>query len=75
MYCRDKVSNMIALIGLNNIDDLRDVEKRTITKADIHEGFTSTAVRDENDIAIATLNAPLTFNDRIKPVCLPQPGK
>ncbi|XP_077900802.1 transmembrane protease serine 2 isoform X1 [Ictidomys tridecemlineatus] len=27
-----------------------------------------------NDVALMKLQAPLTFNDRVKPVCLPNPG-
>nr|XP_034828510.1 plasminogen-like [Maniola hyperantus] len=71
----DNPSNMVVLIGLNNMDDLSGVEERTISQAVIHEGFTSTAVRDENDIAIATLNEPVPFNRNITPICLPQPGQ
>lgn len=65
---------MEVLIGLDNLDDLKSVEKRNISNVVIHELFTSTAVRDENDIAIATLNLPVVFNDNIVPICLPKPG-
>lgn len=66
---------MIVLIGLDNMDDLSDVEKRSISSVAIHEQFTSTALRDENDIAIATLNESVPFGDTIIPICLPNPGK
>lgn len=66
---------MIALLGLDNLDDLRNVEQRTISNAIIHQDFASTAVRDENDIAIARLSSPVQFNSIIIPVCLPMPGK
>lgn len=66
---------MIALIGLDNLDDLRNVEKRSISDVIIHKDFKSTAVRDENDIAIAKLNSPVRFSSTIIPVCLPMPGK
>ena len=65
---------MEVLIGLDNLDDLKSVEKRNISQVVIHEFFTSTAVRDENDIAIATLDQPVVFSDKIVPICLPQPG-
>lgn len=71
----DDFNAMKVLIGLDNLDDLSNVEKRTISQVVIHEGFTSTAVRDENDIAIATLNKPVVFSDLIVPICLPQPGE
>lgn len=66
---------MVVLIGLDNLDNLREVEKRNISSVEIHERFTSTAVRDENDIAIATLKTPVEFSDTIVPICLPKPGK
>lgn len=65
---------MEVLIGLDNLDDLKNVEKRNISNVVIHEMFTSTAVRDENDIAIATLDKPVVFSETIVPICLPQPG-
>lgn len=65
---------MHVLIGLDNLDNLADVAQRNISDVVIHEGFTSTAVRDENDIAIATLNEPVQFSSTIVPICLPLPG-
>lgn len=66
---------MQVLIGLDNLDDLKGVEERKITDVVIHENFTSTAVRDENDIAVAMLNRPVEFSKTIIPICLPQQGK
>nr|BAH24266.1 serine protease like protein [Cephonodes hylas] len=67
----DDFKTMKVLIGLDTLDNLTGVEKRTISNVEIHERFTSTAVRDENDIAIATLNKPVEFSDTIIPICLP----
>lgn len=66
---------MKVYIGLDDLEDMNNVEVRNISNVVIHEQFTSTAVRDENDIAIATLNKPVTFSDTIVPICLPSPGK
>ncbi|CAH2085626.1 unnamed protein product [Euphydryas editha] len=63
---------MRALIGLDSMDDLSNVEERAISKVIIHENFKSTAVRDENDIAIATINRPVAFSKTIRPICLPE---
>ncbi|XP_045496319.1 transmembrane protease serine 11D-like isoform X1 [Colias croceus] len=71
----DNISEMLVLIGLDNLDDMMNVEKRNISAVKIHERFTSTAVRDENDIAVATLDAPVQFSDTIVPICLPKPGQ
>ncbi|XP_068625107.1 transmembrane protease serine 9-like [Battus philenor] len=71
----DNIKDMVVLLGLDNMDDLSGVEKRSITKAVIHEQFSSTALRDENDIAIATLNSSVNFGDTILPICLPTPGQ
>ncbi|CAG4982515.1 unnamed protein product [Parnassius apollo] len=71
----DNIKNMIVLIGLDNMYDLSDVELRNISKVVIHEQFSSTAMRDENDIAIATLNEPVAFSATIAPICLPRPGQ
>ncbi|KAJ8718939.1 hypothetical protein PYW07_016495 [Mythimna separata] len=71
----DNFLTMEVFIGLDNLDDLKNVEKRNISNVVIHELFTSTAVRDENDIAIATLHQPVVFNDNIVPICLPNPGE
>ncbi|KAJ2947406.1 hypothetical protein O0L34_g17185 [Tuta absoluta] len=71
----DNFTTMEALLGLDNFDDLRNVAKRTFIDVMIHEKFTSTAVRDENDIAIATLDKPVVFSETIVPVCLPQRGQ
>lgn len=73
-FYRDNFKSMEVLIGLDNMDDLNHVEKRNISSVVIHEAFTSTAVRDENDIAIATLNVPVEFSETIVPICLPLPG-
>ncbi|XP_060802301.1 tryptase [Amyelois transitella] len=62
---------MKVLIGLDDLDKLDNVTTRSISKVVIHEKFTSTAVRDENDIAIATLNESVVFSPLIIPVCLP----
>ncbi|KAJ0177716.1 hypothetical protein K1T71_006589 [Dendrolimus kikuchii] len=71
----DNIRNMEVLLGLDNIDDRRAVTRRNISRAVIHEQFTTTAVRDENDIAIATMDIPVRFSDTVLPICLPQPGK
>ncbi|KPJ14532.1 Transmembrane protease serine 9 [Papilio machaon] len=70
----DSIRDMMVLLGLDNMDDLSNVEKRNISSVVIHEQFSSTALRDENDIAIATLNAPVPFGETIAPICLPNPG-
>nr|BAL04888.1 serine protease like protein [Antheraea yamamai] len=69
----DDINSMKVLIGLDTFEDLRNVEERSISKAVIHEKFSSTAVRDENDIAVATLNRPVVFSNTILPICLPKP--
>nr|BAP76070.1 serine protease like protein [Aglia japonica] len=69
----DDFTSMKVLIGLDNLEDLNKVEQRSISNVIIHEQFTSTAVRDENDIAVATLNQPVVFSENIVPICLPQP--
>lgn len=66
---------MIVYIGLDDLDNTDNVEIRNITETVIHDHFVSTAVRDEYDIAIATLNKPVRFSDFIVPICLPKPGK
>nr|BAL04889.1 serine protease like protein [Samia cynthia pryeri] len=71
----DDFKTMKVLIGLDDFNDLKDVEERTISKVIIHENFSSTAVRDENDIAVATLNKPVAFTSTIVPICLPEPGE
>ncbi|CAB3235477.1 unnamed protein product [Arctia plantaginis] len=71
----DNFKLMEVLIGLDNMEDLKNVEKRNISSVVIHEAFTSTAVRDENDIAIATLKTPVRFNENIIPICLPEVGE
>lgn len=72
---RDNIKTMKVLIGLDNLDNLQEVEKRNISNVVIHEGFKSTAVRDENDISVATLSSPVVFSASIVPICLPQPGE
>ncbi|XP_063827540.1 clotting factor G beta subunit-like [Ostrinia nubilalis] len=71
----DNFKTMQVLIGLDNLDNLNNVAHRNISDVVIHEGFTSTAVRDENDIAVATLNEPVEFGQTIVPICLPTPGQ
>lgn len=71
----DNFKVMKVLIGLDNIDDMTNVETRNISSVVIHEAFTSTAVRDENDIAIVKLDAPVQFGDSIVPICLPEPNE
>ncbi|XP_052748519.1 prostasin-like [Galleria mellonella] len=71
----DNFNTMKVLIGLDNLDKLNGVVQRNISNVIIHEAFTSTAVRDENDIAIVTLNSPVLFGDTIVPICLPKPGQ
>nr|BAM34530.1 serine protease like protein [Actias artemis] len=71
----DDFRSMQVLIGLDNLDDLKDVEERKITDVVIHENFTSNAVRDENDIAVVTINEPVEFSKTIIPICLPQQGE
>lgn len=66
---------METLIGLDTFDDLSNVARRRIINVVIHEDFTTTPVRDENDIAIATLNEPVLFSETIVPVCLPEKSK
>lgn len=65
---------MEVLVGLDDLDKLQNVVKRKISSVVIHEDFTSTQTRDENDIAIATLNETVKFNNMIVPICLPKPG-
>nr|XP_026485598.1 transmembrane protease serine 9-like [Vanessa tameamea] len=71
----DDVKLLTVLMGLDNLEHLEDVEKRSILKTVIHKDFTTTAVRDENDIAIATINKPVKFSKIIIPICLPDSGQ
>lgn len=66
---------MVALIGLDSLSERTNVEERYLSKVIIHENFKSTAVRDENDIAVATLDRPVAFNSIVRPICLPESGK
>lgn len=66
---------MEVFIGLDTFEDLNNVAKRRISDVKIHEDFTSSPVRDENDIAIATLNKAVKFSDVIVPICLPKKGQ
>lgn len=75
IHFRDTIKGMEVLLGLDDIDDRRTVTKRNISNVVIHEQFTTTAVRDENDIAIATIDRPVQFNDKMLPICLPNPGE
>ncbi|XP_012549560.1 male reproductive organ serine protease 2 isoform X1 [Bombyx mori] len=70
----DEPKIMRVLLGLDHLDNMTGVEIRTISNVKIHEHFTSTALRDEHDIAIVTLNKPVFFGDNIIPICLPSPG-
>lgn len=72
---RDNFTTMETLIGLDTFDDLSNVARRRIINVIIHEDFTTTPVRDENDIAIATLNEPVMFSETIVPICLPEKSK
>lgn len=75
LFFRDDYTQLEVLLGLDKFDDLSNVQRREISDVVIHENFTSTSVRDENDIAIATLDKVVPFGDTIIPVCLPKPGK
>ncbi|KAG7309976.1 hypothetical protein JYU34_004499 [Plutella xylostella] len=71
----DNFKSMEVLLGLHEMYEREDVQKRSISNVVIHEDFTSTSVRDENDIAIATLSEPVEFRDTISTICLPKPGQ
>ncbi|XP_052739992.1 plasminogen [Bicyclus anynana] len=71
----DKLNNLVVKIGLDRVNDQTNVETRSVSHSVIHERFHSTPVRDENDIAIATLDHPVRFNKYITPICLPQSGE
>jgi len=56
---------------LSNQDDASYVEA-LVQKVHVHERYSRLVL--QNDIAILKLTKPITFNERIKPVCLPNPG-
>lgn len=61
--------------GLDNLVKLDGAVKRLLSDVIVHENFTSTEVRDDNDIAIGILDSPVLFGDTIIPICLPKPRK
>lgn len=71
----DDKDKMVALIGLDSLSERTNVEERYLSKVIIHENFKSTAVRDENDIAVATFDRPVAFNSIVRPICLPESGQ
>lgn len=58
------------VLGLQDLAILNPNQvRRGVRKAVKHSGYTSSGVH--NDIALLHLGSPITFNDYIRPVCLP----
>ncbi|XP_073952519.1 trypsin-1-like [Choristoneura fumiferana] len=72
-FIGDIIQIMRVLAGMDNMNNLEGVVKRTLSDVIVHENFTSTETRDDNDIAIATLTSPVPFGQTIIPICLPKP--
>jgi len=70
-------SNVTVLFGKHNLlDNSEDSQSRSIIDVVIHPDWktktTGTAGESyDADIAIFRLSEPVTFNDRVKPICLP----
>ncbi|XP_041989129.1 coagulation factor XI-like [Aricia agestis] len=69
------VNHMTVALGLDDLRFMDAVVMRDIVNVVVHEQFTTTVQRDENDIAVVKMNAPVDFNDVIRPICLPYPNQ
>ncbi|KAI9553937.1 hypothetical protein GHT06_019208 [Daphnia sinensis] len=68
-----RMSGLSVELGLHTVNPTSDAEvTRRVTRVVRHLGFNPRTYR--NDIAILTLESPVTFTSSISPVCLPPPG-
>ncbi|XP_064101022.1 prostasin-like [Macrobrachium nipponense] len=66
-YTVGPLSSVDAVVGVSDIFS-HSASVHSVSQIKIHENFSSSTL--ENDIAILTLAAPLTFNAYVQPVCL-----
>ncbi|GJQ67470.1 hypothetical protein Trydic_g8308 [Trypoxylus dichotomus] len=72
-HCAQGASQFTLYFGGVTLADQEDGRLSQYTStAIVHEGYSSSSLN--NDIALIQLSQPLTFNDRIQPVTLPQRG-
>ncbi|XP_057375476.2 transmembrane protease serine 11D-like [Daphnia carinata] len=68
-----RLSGLSVELGLHTVNPTSDAQvTRRVTRVARHLGFNSNTFR--NDIAILTMDSPVTFTSSISPVCLPSPG-
>lgn len=59
------------ILGIESVSDLTGTQTVGISSYKMHEKFQVGAFKKSNDIAILTLNTPITFGDNIQPTNLP----
>ncbi|XP_001843395.2 brachyurin [Culex quinquefasciatus] len=74
-HCVQNALGGTAIMGAHNRINNEPTQQRIafgVNGINIHAGYTPTNIR--NDIATVRLNSPITFNDRVQPVLMPQAG-
>ncbi|KAJ8416285.1 hypothetical protein AAFF_G00383070 [Aldrovandia affinis] len=66
-----KYSNLLSVVAGDHDLSTRDSEEQTraVRRIIFHPGYNDSSL--DYDVALVQLDAPLSFNDRVQPVCLP----
>jgi Trypsin len=59
--------------GQHDLRESNGLVERRVTEAYIHDDFNRRPKNHDADIAVLRIDEPVTFTDKIQPVCLPRP--